>query len=93
VTTPTEPNTTIQVHPISEYFPLLRGTEYDELREHVKEHGLLEPIVLFEGKILDGRNRYRACLDTGTEPRFKQFPEGQDPWAWVWGENATRRHL
>ncbi|WP_374356448.1 hypothetical protein [Thermomonas sp.] len=50
------------------------------------------PIVLLDGKILDGRHRYRGCLDVGVEPRFTDFT-GDDPVAYVTSENAARRHL
>ena len=48
--------------------------------------------VLHEGKVLDGRHRYRACLDTGIECRFRDF-EGDDPHVFVHSENLHRRHL
>jgi len=43
----------------------------------IKENGLVEFIVLHEGKILDGRNRYNACNDAGVEPKFVEY-EGED---------------
>jgi hypothetical protein len=48
--------------------------------------------VLFQGQVLDGRHRYRACLETGTEPRFKPY-EGDDPLGFVVSANLQRRHL
>lgn len=48
--------------------------------------------MLLEGKILDGRHRYRACLETGVAPAFREY-DGSDPVAYVTAENAARRHL
>ena len=60
--------TTLEFHPLADIFPLVEGTQFDELVSDVKVFGLREPILIFEGKVLDGRNRYRACLEAGVEP-------------------------
>src|SRR5262249_25262116 len=54
--------------------------------------GLRELIVLRDGLILDGRNRYRACLAAGVQPRFETYT-GDDPLALVISLNLKRRHL
>jgi hypothetical protein len=61
---------TLQFHPLTDLFPLMRGAEFDALVDDIRQHGLHELIVVFEGKILDGRNRYRACIEAGIEPRY-----------------------
>jgi len=81
-----------QAHELSLAFPDMAPEQYRRLVEDIREHGLHHRIVLFEGAILDGRHRYRACIETGRPPRFKEF-DGADPVAYVTSENAARRHL
>jgi hypothetical protein len=70
-------------------------------RQSIREHGLQTPVVFLEGRILDGRNRWRACRLAGVEPRTRIFPADGDPPAAcpepaervVLSANLHRRHL
>ena len=69
-----EPLVTLQVHEAAELFPLIVGQAFDDLVENIKVYGLRDPIVrTTDGKILDGRNRYRARLAAGVEPTFRTW--------------------
>lgn len=79
-------------HPAAALMPAMSDDEYAALRADVDAHGLLVPIVLHEGKVLDGRHRLRACRELGIEPRYETFA-GDDPLAYVVATNLHRRHL
>jgi hypothetical protein len=82
----------MRYHPIANIFPLMEGEEFDQFVEDIRENGLIEPIILHEGAILDGRNRYRACQIAGVRTRFLE-PRLEDPFNWVISKNLHRRHL
>ena len=82
----------LEFHPLANCLPLIEGPEFDELVADIKERGLALPIELYDGKILDGRNRYRACLRLGIEPLIVTYA-GADPAARVTSLNLRRRHL
>jgi hypothetical protein len=59
----------LEFHPLANFFPLLEGEEFEQLVADIKHNGLREKIDTYEGKIVDGRNRYRALQQLGIDPR------------------------
>ena len=84
----------MESHNLANLFPMMQEHEFVRLKQDIKENGILEDIELYENKILDGRNRHKACLDLGVTPRFKEF-EGnhQDALNYVISKNLHRRQL
>jgi N6-adenosine-specific RNA methylase IME4 len=82
----------LEFHPLANVLPLIEGGELARLVADIAQSGLLNPITLHEGKILDGRNRERACHAAGIAPRYVEF-DGEDPAAFVLSQNLARRHL
>jgi len=81
-----------EFHPIANVFPLMMGDEFKRFRKDIKINKLREPIVIYEGKILDGRNRYNACKELGLLVDTKRY-DGDDPVGFVLSANLHRRHL
>jgi|SRR6185369_6785940 len=82
-----------EFHPYASILPMLGVTEANELAADIQAHGLREDIVLFEGKILDGRNRYKACKTVNVEPRYVDLNGDGDPIDFIVSKNIKRRHL
>lgn len=81
-------------HPAAELFPLLNDAELKDLADDIKKNGLLEPIVTYEGMLLDGRNRLRACELAGIQPRFIALDhERESAVSYVASKNLYRRQL
>lgn len=85
----------LQYHPLSKVFPMMPRHKIVELSESVKKHGQKLKGTLYKGKILDGRNRYEACLLAGVEFQYREgkFPSDQAALDYVWALNFDRRHL
>lgn len=84
----------MEYHEIANIFPMMNADEYLKLKSDIADNGFDNslPIITLENKILDGRNRYRACKELYIEPTYKEF-EGEDPFAYVVRTNLHRRHL
>lgn len=60
-------------------FPDMNSGDYVILEKSLESEGFLKdfPIILYQGKILDGWQRYQICDKKNIEPVFKQF-KGDD---------------
>ena len=82
-----------QFHEVANIFPLLEGEELQALVEDIRQNGQIEPIWTYEGKIIDGRNRYRACRELGIEPKYREWDGDGSLVQFVVSLNLYRRHL
>ena len=80
-------------HPLSAAFPAMQEEEYNSLVESITSIGLQNPIVLFQGMVIDGWHRYCACLDSGTAIKTVELSDDVDPQTFVIAQNKERRHL
>jgi hypothetical protein len=86
----------LELHPICALFPQLAEAELSELARDIKTLGQREPILLYEGRILDGRNRFLACRLAEVEPWTMQFDPVKaklTPEQLVVSSNLRRRDL
>ena len=84
---------TLEYHPLANIFPLMDDDDIVKMAKSIRKVGQRKPIVMLDGKILDGRNRYRACFVADREPKFIEFNENITPFEYVMAENLDRRHL
>ena len=83
----------MEVHPLTNIFPPMSVDEYAELKADIAANGLREAIWTWRGKIVDGRNRHRACQELGISARFREWDGKGEILAFVVSLNLRRRHL
>jgi hypothetical protein len=85
----------LEPHPLSKLFPPISEEDFNDLAADIKLHGLHQPIVRYQGQILDGNNRYRACELLKIAPEFAADFTGDYAAArnYVISANIRRRHL
>lgn len=82
-----------ELHPAANLFPMMSKEEFEGLKSDIEINGQREPITYYDGLLLDGRNRLRACEELKVKPTRYDLPKDTDPVAWVLSHNFHRRHL
>jgi hypothetical protein len=83
----------LPLHPVADLFPAMTDAEYEELKADIQENGLHVPISTYQGQIIDGRHRDRACREVGVPPRYQEWDGRGSLVAFVISLNDRRRHL
>ena len=85
-----------QAYPISDLsflFPELAPEEYTRLVTSIQQEGLLDPVTVWRGEVIDGRHRLAACAEAGVGPTYHHLPDDADPVQHILSRHLARRHL
>lgn len=83
----------MRTHPAADVLPMQSEEEFAALVELIAEHGQQRPIVVdAEGRVVDGRNRWKACQVLGLDPVVEPLGD-RDPWVLSENENGASRSL
>src|SRR5262249_31262685 len=94
-TAPAADGRTLEFHALAGLYDLLTDEQLQPLVESMQEHGYEQdkPVIMYENRVLDGRNRLRASLKAGVQPTFAEFTGSYDEArAYAARANELRRH-
>jgi ParB-like chromosome segregation protein Spo0J len=80
-------------HPLSSAFPAMTAQEFQELKDSIEVNGVLNPITIYEGMVIDGWHRYKAANELGMDCPESELDESIDPKDFVLAQNKNRRHI
>ena len=90
-------------HPLSAVWGDMPAEQFEDLKADIKANGLRDPILIYDGMVLDGWHRYRALVENGIDThgnrrllRVFEVPNAKNDLAaasLVISKNAHRRHM
>jgi len=85
----------LPVHPAADVFDMFDEDSMTDLENDIKLNGQHMPIIIWKGMIVDGRNRYAACIRGGVAPKIKEknFESEAECIRFIISTNVHRRHL
>jgi len=84
---------TLLFHPVCQLLPERGEEEISLLAEDITRHGPRCPVVLLDGKVLDGRARLAACELAGVKPAFTAWCGEGSPVEWSITTNVMLHRL
>ncbi len=84
-------------HPLAGLMPMMEDDAFAHHKGDIAKRGIQHPMTIYQGLLLDGRNRYRAARELGlklTAENFKEFSgTAAEAEAFVISTNLHRRQL
>ena len=72
-------NAALPIHALARAFPAQSPDIYEGMKASIDAIGQLQPIAVWQGHVIDGAHRYRACLELGIEPEYNYLADDTDP--------------
>jgi hypothetical protein len=88
-----EPDLGLPVHEVAGLFPPPTEAEYQQLKDDMRVNGQLVPAWRYQGRLIDGRSRARACRELGLDLRLQDWDGRGSLVAFAASLNLHRRHL
>jgi len=75
--------------------PALTAEEFKQLEENILKDGIRDPLVLWNGYLIDGHNRYQIAFKHGLEYKTidKEFKDESEVKEWMINNQFGRRNL
>ena len=89
-------NQEIKINPeFEELIPKLLPDEFNQLRESILKEGCRDYLVLWEGFLIDGHNRFKICSENNIEFKTinKEFSDINQVKLWMISNQFARRNL
>lgn len=87
------PTDKVDVHELAAAFPLTEGKEFELLKRSIEAEGQQIPVIMYKGKLLDGRNRWQACRELGIAVKAVEWHGPGTAEEMILAINLRRRHL
>ena len=84
--------TTLTQHPLSAAFPAMQADEFQEIKDSIEVNGVLNPITVLDGMVLDGWHRYSAAIQLSMDCPMVTLGD-IDPRDFVLAQNKARRNM
>lgn len=83
-----------ELDPCCMEFPPMEDDDFESLKASIDRNGLLQPILLWQGRVLDGRHRLKACAELNKPPVFKELTcSYEKATSMAFAANINRRNL
>jgi site-specific DNA-methyltransferase (adenine-specific) len=83
----------MKIHPIADLLPMLSGLEWESFKADISKNGIRLPVVVYQGQILDGRNRWKACQELKIKCPTVEWSGPGSVLDYIVSCNLERRHL
>ena len=83
----------LPMHELATLFPPMSAEEFTALKDDIALHGIHQPVAVWRGSVIDGRNRYLAAEELGVEAPLRYLDDDVDPVGFVLSANMNRRNL
>ncbi len=80
---------------LEKLLPKLEEEKFNLLKEDILKNGCINPIIVWDGYIVDGHHRYKICKENNIEFKIKEMKFGnkQEAMIWAWTTQKARRNI